>query len=191
VKNTQHFSKDHKMPTAEKIEKVEELTAIMAGAKAIYLADFTGIDVASVTELRNKFREASIDYRVVKNRLAKRAAEAAGISGMDEFLTGPTAIAFTKEDLVAPAKILQDFIDAGGQLAIKTGFVDGQLLAEEQIKVLAKLPSRDGLLGQVVGGVQAPLYGLAAVLNGLLRNLVGVIAAIEKQQQEDAGEAAV
>jgi len=178
------------MPTTEKIEKVEQLTASMTEAKAIYLADFTGIDVAAVTDLRRKLREASIEYEVVKNRLAKRAAEAAGIDGMVEFFNGPTAIAFSDEDPVAPAKILQEFIDAGGKLAIKTGFIDGQLLSEAQVKELASLPSKEELLSLVVGGIQAPIYGLASVLNGLLRNLVGVIAAIEEKQQGASGEEA-
>lgn len=178
------------MPTAEKIAKVEELASIMSEAKVIYLADFTGVDVASVTALRDKLREASVQYHVVKNRLVKRAAETAGITGMDEFLTGPTAMALSQEDPVAPAKILQDFIDGGGKLAIKTGFIDGQFLSENQVQALAKLPSREQLLSNVVGGIQAPLYGLAGALNGLLRNLVGVIAAIEKEQREGSGEAA-
>jgi len=178
------------MPTTEKIEKVAQLAASMTEAKAIYLADFTGIDVAAITDLRRKLREASIDYEVVKNRLAKRAAEAAGLDDMMEFFNGPTAIAFSSDDPVAPAKILQDFIDAGGKLAIKTGFLDGQLLSEEQVKELASLPSREQLLGKVAGGIQAPLHGLASVLNGLLRNLVGVIAAIEEKQQGASGEEA-
>jgi len=178
------------MPTTEKIEKVAQLAACMTEAKAIYLADFTGIDVAAVTDLRRKLREASIDYEVVKNRLAKLAAEAAGFDGMGEFFNGPTAIAFSNEDPVAPAKILQEFIDAGGKLAIKTGFLDGQLLSDEQVKELASLPSKEQLLGKIVGGIQAPLYGLAGVLNGLLSNLVGVIAAIEEKQQGTSGEEA-
>ena len=99
------------MPTSEKVDKVEELTAAMSNAKAIYLADFTGLDVAKVTGLRNKLREAEVGYQVVKNRLAKRAAAEAGIAGLDEHLIGPTAIAYTNEDPIAPAKILQDFAD--------------------------------------------------------------------------------
>lgn len=176
------------MPTAEKTARIEELTAIMSGAKALYLADYTGIDVAADTDLRRKLRDSSIEYQVVKNRLAKRAAQAAGIEQLGAFLTGPTAIAFAQDDPIAPAKILQEFIERGGKLAIKTGLLEGQLLSKEQVLALAKLPSREQLLGQVLGGIQAPLYGLAGVLNGLLRNLVGVIAAIEKKQREDSGE---
>lgn len=176
------------MPTVEKTARIEELTSIMSGAKALYLADFTGIDVASDTDLRRKLRDNSVEYQVVKNRLAKRAAEAAGIEQLSEFLAGPTAIAFAQDDPIAPAKVLQEFIDGGGKLAIKTGLLEGRLLSEEQVTALAKLPSKEQLLGQVVGGIQAPLYGLAGVLTGLLRNLVGTIAAIEEKQREDSGE---
>lgn len=172
------------MPTTEKIAKIEELTEIMAGAKAIYLADFTGIDVISVTELRRKLRAASVDYQVVKNRLAKRAAEAAGIGQLGAHLTGPTAIACAKDDPLAPAKIMQQFIDAGGKLTIKSGVFEGHLLSEEQIKELAQLPSKEQLLGKVVGGIQAPIFGLVWALNGMLRSLVGVLAAIEEERQK-------
>lgn len=176
------------MPTSEKVDKVEELTAAMSNAKAIYLADFTGLDVAKVTGLRNKLREAEVGYQVVKNRLAKRAAAEAGISGMDEHLIGPTAIAFTNEDPIAPAKILQDFADEDDTFSIKTGFMDGRVLSPDEIKALAKLPSREELLGKVLGSVQSPMYGLAGVLNGLLRNLVGVVAAIEEKQKTGDAE---
>ena len=176
------------MPTSEKVDKVEELTAAMSNAKAIYLADFTGLDVAKVTGLRNKLRDAEVGYQVVKNRLAKRAAAEAGISGLDEHLVGPTAIAYTSEDPIAPAKILQDFADEGDTLSIKSGFMDGQVLSPDEIKDLSKLPSREELLGKVLGSVQSPMYGLAGVLNGLLRNLVGVIGAIEEKQKSGDAE---
>jgi large subunit ribosomal protein L10 len=172
------------MPTAEKVAKVNELTQKMAGAKAIYLADFTGLDVASVTALRSQLRRASVEYEVIKNRLAKRAAKEAGIAGLDQYFAGPTAIAFVVEEPVEPAKILQKFIDAGGKITIKSGLVDGQVISADQFKALATLPSREQLLAKVVGAVQGPLYGLSGVLSGLLRNLVGVVAAIEKKQGE-------
>ena len=176
------------MPTSEKVDKVEELTAALSNAKAIYLADFTGLDVAKVTGLRNKLRDAEVGYQVVKNRLAKRAAAEAGISGLDEHLVGPTAIAYTSEDPIAPAKILQDFADEDDTFSIKSGFMDGQVLSPDEIKALSKLPSREELLGKVLGSVQSPMYGLAGVLNGLLRNLVGVIGAIEEKQKSGDAE---
>ena len=172
------------MATVEKEAKIEELKSIMTGAKALYLADFTGIDVESVTELRNKLRDADVEYQVIKNRLAIRAADEAGIAGLREHLSGPTAIVYSQEDPIAPAKILQDFADDGGKMQIKTGYMEGEILAADEVKALAKLPSRDELLGKVVGSVQAPLYGLNAVLNGLLRGLVGALSAIEEQKKE-------
>ena len=172
------------MATAEKEAKVEELKAIMAEAKGLYLADFTGIDVATVTELRNKLRDAEVQYQVIKNRLAIRAAEEVGIVGLKEYFTGPTAIAYSKEDPIAPAKILQDFVADDGKIQIKTGFMEGEVLAADRVEALAKLPSEEELLGKVVVSVQSPLYGLSGVLNGLLRSMVGALSAIEKQRVE-------
>ena len=172
------------MATAEKEAKVEELKVIMAEAKGFYLADFTGIDVAAVTELRNKLRDADVQYQVIKNRLAIRAAEEAGIAGLKEYFAGPTAIAYSKEDPIAPAKILQDFVVDGGKIQIKTGFMEGEVLAADKVEVLAKLPSKEELLGKVTAGVQSPLSGLSGGLSGLLRGLVGALSAIEKQRGE-------
>ena len=179
------------MPTAQKVDAINDLSQKMTSAGAIFLADFSGIDVASVTELRRSLRRAGIEYQVVKNRLAKRAASDAGLDVLNDHFEGPTAMAFAADDPVEPAKHLQKFIDSGGKLAIKTGLVDGQVLTPEAVEQLAKLPSRDELLGKLVFTVQSPLYGLAAVLNGLLRNLVGVLDAIEKEKSGEEGESAV
>ena len=172
------------MATVGKEETIAELKTLLAGAKGLYLADFTGIDVEAVNELRNNLRDAEVHYQVIKNRLAIRAAEEAGIAGLKEHFTGPTAIAYSNEDPIAPAKILQDFADDGGKMLIKSGYMDGKILAADEVQVIAKLPSRDELLGKVVGSVQSPLYGFSAVLNGLLRGLVGVLSAVEKQKGE-------
>lgn len=170
------------MATVEKEEKVAELKSIMAGAKGLYLADFTGVDVEAITQLRNKLRDSQVQYQVIKNRLAIRAAEEAGFAGLKEHLIGPTAIAYSNDDPIAPAKILQDFADAGGKMLIKSGYMDGKILAAAEVVALAKLPSREELLSKVVGSVQSPLYGFSAVLSGLLRGLVGALSAIEKQK---------
>jgi large subunit ribosomal protein L10 len=179
------------MPTAEKTSTVSDLSQKMSQADAIFLADFSGIDVESVTQLRRTLREAGVDYQVVKNRLAKLAANDAGLTGLAEHLTGPTAMAFVQDDdPVAPAKILQKFIDDGGKLAIKTGYVDGQVLTAEAVQQLAKLPSREELVGKLLGSVQSPLYGLSGVLNGLLRSVVLALAAVRDQKSEAEGAAA-
>ena len=104
-------------------------------------------------------------------------------------MIGPTAIAYSTEDPIAPAKILQDFADDGGKMIIKTGYMDGKILGADEVKALAKLPSREDLLGKVVGSVQSPLYGLHGALNGLLRGLVGALSAIEKQKAEGGDNA--
>ena len=178
------------MPTAEKVEEVAELSKRMTASQAMYLADFTGVDVATVTELRRNLRAASVEYQVVKNRLAKRAAAEAGLQSLEPFLVGPTALAFGVEDPIEPAKILQKFIDGGGKLAIKAAMVDGEVITAEQVKALASLPSRDELIAKVLSAVQGPLYGLVGVLNGLLRNLVGVLAAVQEKQSEGVSEGA-
>ena len=175
------------MPTAEKSATVSDLSQKMSKADAIYLADFSGIDVAAVTQLRRFLREAGVDYQVVKNRLAKLAARDAGLDSLGEYLEGPTAMAFVQDDPVTPAKILQKFIDGGGKLAIKTGVVDGQILTPEAVKQLARLPSRDELIGKVIGSVQAPLYGLSAVLSGLLRGVVVALSAVKDQKADAEG----
>ncbi len=177
------------MPTAEKNATVSDLSQKMSQADAIYLADFSCIDVAAVTELRRSLRQAGVEYLVVKNRLAKLAATDAGLDSLGSYLEGPTAMAFVQDDPVAPAKILQKFIDGGGKLVIKSGYVDGQVLTPEAVGQLAKLPSRDELLGKVVGSAQAPLQGLAAVLSGLLRGVVGALSAIKDQKAEAEGAA--
>ncbi|MDA2979534.1 MAG: 50S ribosomal protein L10 [Actinomycetota bacterium] len=175
------------MPTAEKNTTVSDLSKKMSQADAIFLADFSGIDVAAVTELRRTLRAAGVDYQVVKNRLAKLAAKDAGLDSLGAYLEGPTAMAFVQDDPVAPAKILQKFIDGGGKLAIKSGYVDGQILTPEAVGQLAKLPSRDELLAKVLGSIQAPLYGLSAVLTALLRGTVVALAAIRDQKAEAEG----
>ena len=173
------------MPTAEKAEQVNDLSRKMTEAKSIFMADFTGLDVASVTELRRSLRGASVDYQVVKNRLSKRAAVDAGLDGLAEYLSGPTAMTFAREDPLEPARILQQFIDKGGKLAIKSGYLDGDMLSPDQVKQLALLPSRDELIAKLMGSVRSPVYGLASVLAGVLRSLVGTLAALEESRRDE------
>ena len=175
------------MPTAEKVEQISDLSQKMTAAKSIFMADFTGLDVESVTELRRALRGASAEYQVVKNRLAKRAAVDAGFDGLSDYLSGPTAMTFAQEDPLEPARILQKFIDDGGKLAIKSGLLDGDLLSPDQVKQLALLPSRDELIVNLMGSIRSPLYGLAGVLTGLLQGLVGTVAALEESRREDGG----
>lgn len=165
---------------------VQEIKGKLEASKGAVLADYRGLNVAQVTELRRRLREAGVEYKVVKNTLTKLAAAELGLEGLNPYLEGPTAIAFGIEDPVAPAKILSEFAKTNKALEIKAGVLEGKVIDFNGVKALADLPSREVLLAKVLGGMQAPLYGFANVLQGNLRNLVYVLEAIRKQK---AGEA--
>ena len=119
------------------------------------------LDVSEVTELRKQLREAGIDFKVYKNTMTRRAAEAAEFEGLNEALTGPNAIAFSTEDVVAPAKILNNFAKNHEALEIKAGVIEGNITSVEEVKALAELPSREGLLSMLLSVLQAPMRNFA------------------------------
>jgi large subunit ribosomal protein L10 len=170
------------MARPEKEATVQEVRERLGKSKSVVLADYRGLNVEEVTALRKKLREAGVEYKVIKNTLTSRAAQAAKIEGLDQYLTGPTALAFGYEDAVTPAKILADFAKDHKKLELKGGILEGKVVSLETVKTLASLPSREVLLGQVAGMLQAPLRGLATVLAGPLRNLVYATDAVRKQK---------
>jgi large subunit ribosomal protein L10 len=173
------------MGIQEKEAVVSEIQKKFEMAKTVVLADYRGLNVEEVTELRKKMREAGIDYKVLKNTMTSRAAKAANIEGLDDYLSGPTALAFSNQDYVAPAKILADFAKDHKKLELKAGVLDGKVIDLESVKNLANLPSREVLLGKLAGLFQAPVRGLVTVLSGPLRNFAYVVEAVRKQK---AGE---
>jgi large subunit ribosomal protein L10 len=172
------------MARPEKEAKVSEVQQKFTMSKSVILADYRGLNVMEVTELRKKLREAGVEYRVVKNTLTSRAAKAANIDGLDQFLSGPTALAFGIDDVVAPAKILADFAKDHKKLELKGGVLEGKVIDLDAVKQLANLPSREVLLGQLAGMLQAPMRGLVTVLSGPLRNLTYAVEAVRKQKAE-------
>ena len=175
------------MPTKKQKELfVETVYEKMQSCKSAILADYRGLTVAAVTDLRNKLRESNSDLKVAKNTLIKIAVDKIGIEGLDPYLEGPTAIAFGYDDPVAPAKILSEFARTNKELEIKGGVLEGRVITAQGVKGLASLPSREVLLAKVLGGMQAPLNGFANVLQGNIRNFVYVLEAVRKQK---AGEA--
>jgi len=170
----------------EKEQMLQMLKEKMGSAQLIVMADYKGINVSAITKLRRKMRESGSELKVAKNTITKIAARELGIEGMDEYLEGPTALAFGFDDPVAPAKILSDFAKEYKQLGIKAGILEGRVVDDVQIKELANLPSREVLLARVLGGMQTPMYGFAGALQGLLRNLVYVLEAVREKK---AGEA--
>jgi large subunit ribosomal protein L10 len=170
------------MPTTQKNAIVDEYTQKFKDAKCVYVAGFEGIDVATVTEVRKKFREQNIEYKVLKNRLAKLSLKNAGISGLDEYLIGANTFIIGYDDPVIPAKILEDFNKKNEILKIKTVLFEGKVLPSEEAKNISKLPSREALLGKLVGMLQSPMTKFAATLSAPMQNLVGVLSALKDKK---------
>jgi large subunit ribosomal protein L10 len=144
-----------------KKQLVVEIADKLKASKSTVVVDYRGLNVAELTELRKQLREAGIDFKVYKNSMTRRAADAVELSGLNEALTGPNAIAFSNEDVVAPAKIINDFAKKHEALEIKAGVIEGNVASVEDVKALAELPSREGLLSMLLSVLQAPIRNLA------------------------------
>ncbi len=140
---------------------VGEISDKLKNSVSTIVVDYRGLDVSEVTELRKQLREAGIEFKVYKNTMVRRAAEEAGLEGLNEFLTGPNAIAFSTEEVVAPAKILNSFAKEHEALEIKTGVIEGTITSVEDVKAIAELPNREGLLSMLLSVLQAPMRNFA------------------------------
>lgn len=167
----------------EKVKKVEEIKDRFNRSVAAVLTDYRGLNVTDITQLRRKLLEEDVEYKVVKNTLTRIALEDTDYD-LDEYLKGPTAIAFSEKDPVAPAKIISDFAKVHKELEIKGGVVEGKVVSQEVIDKLAKLPTREELLAKAVGSIQAPLQGIVGVLNAPMRDFVGVLHAIREEKEK-------
>ena len=156
------------MPSAKILEQkqqlVNELAEQIKNAKSGVIVDYCRITVEKDTALRAELRKAGVDYKVIKNTYIRKAAEIAGIEGFDPYLEGMTAFAISNDDPLAPAKILCKFADENETFKIKVGMMDGAVMNESEVKELAKIPSKELLIGKILGSIQSPLYGLAYVL---------------------------
>jgi large subunit ribosomal protein L10 len=170
---------------SEKEASVSQVAEKFNKSQSVILADYRGLNVLEVTELRKKLREAGVEYKVIKNTLTSRAAKQVNIEGLDEYLSGPTALAFGYNDPVTPAKILATFAKDHKKLELKAGVLEGKVINTKAVTALAELPSREALLGQIAGLLQSPMRGLVTVLSGPLRNLAYATEAVRKQK---AGE---
>ncbi|MBP2026183.1 50S ribosomal protein L10 [Peptoniphilus stercorisuis] len=169
-----------------KTQLVDEIKEKIENAESIVLVNYRGLNVEEVTELRSNFREKDVDYKVYKNTMMRRAFNELGITELDELLKGPSAVAFSNDDAVAAAKVSAEFAKDHEKLEIKAGIVDGKVIGVEEVKALAELPSREVLIAQVLGGLNAPIQGLANVLTGNLRGLAVVLQAIADKKEEEA-----
>ena len=169
------------MKRNQKEQLVTELRDKLEGAAAVYYTDFSGLNVKRMTDLRRRFRKAGVQYLVIKNTLALRAVNESGLAG--ERLRGPTGLV-VGTDPVAAAKVLTDFARENDQRpGIKGGLLDGRQINVEQVKALASLPSREQMLAELAGGLQAPLAGFVGALNGVLYMFAGALEALRTQRE--------
>ena len=172
------------MPKPENIATVEEIKGKLDSAQVAVLTEFQGLNVAEITELRKLFREAAVDYKVYKNTLTSLAASQLGVVGVDEYLVGTTALATSKDDPVAPAKIVKEFSAKHDNLKVKAGILNKQVISSDDVIALAAVPPRDILLGMLLGAMQAPISGLLSVLQGPIRSLAFVLKSLAEQRGE-------
>ncbi|MBQ3405283.1 MAG: 50S ribosomal protein L10 [Oscillospiraceae bacterium] len=172
---------------SEKKAIVEALVEKFQSASAGVLVDYSGTTVATDTELRRAMRAADVDYAVVKNTLARFAANQVGFEALDPILNGTTALAVSTSDPVAPAKILCEYAKKpNSTIKIKAGFVDGKVISAEEVGALADLPSKEVLIAQVLGTMMAPISGLANVCNANIRGLAVALQAIADKKSADS-----
>ncbi|MBM7710228.1 50S ribosomal protein L10 [Enterococcus lemanii] len=158
---------------AKKAALVEEVTEKFKAAASVVIVDYRGLTVDEVTRLRKQLRDANVEMKVIKNSILSRAAQAAGLEGLDEVFTGPTAVAFSNDDVVAPAKIIDEFAKDAKALEIKGGIIEGKVSTLEEIIALAKLPNREGLLSMLLSVLQAPVRNVAYAVNAVIEKEEG------------------
>lgn len=151
----------------EKSLLVSEVTAKFRESSCSIVADYRGLNSSQITNLRKALRDAGIEFQVIKNTLARRATADAQLTELDAYLTGPTAIAFSKSDVVAPAKILSEFARKNDKLSLKGAIVEGKVVGPDQIKALAELPSREGMLSMLLSVLQAPVRNFALAVKAV------------------------
>jgi large subunit ribosomal protein L10 len=176
---------DYKLKVRPEKAAVVEAMKEKLGSQGVLLLSFNKLTVKDATALRRKFREHGVEYKVIKNTLTRIAADELGFNGLDDLLTGANGLATCKDDPVAPAAALKEFLKDNKTEAIqvKAGILDGQIIGIDEIKALADLPSRDQLLGMVASALQAPITGLARALNGNILKLAYALNAVREQKE--------
>ena len=170
------------MARPDKVAEVETIAQHLGEAQSIILADYQGMTVEQMTDFRTKCRENNVVCRVVKNRLAKIAADQADVSGLKEHLTGPMALILGPESQVDPAKLVVDFAKDVEALGVVGGFMDGAFLTSDEVVALSKIPSREELYAKMMGSINSPLTGIVGATSGVLSALTRAIDAVAKQK---------
>ena len=167
-----------------KKEQVAQISEKIGKAQSIVIVDYKGLTVAEDTELRRSFRAAGVEYKVIKNALFARALAENNIEGLDEHLKLSSAFAFSYDDPVAGAKVIDEFAKKNDKLKVKAGIVDGQAVDAAGVKALAALPSKEVLIATVLGTLNAPITGFVRVLNGTLTSLLYALNAVKDQKEQ-------
>jgi large subunit ribosomal protein L10 len=172
------------MPTPQKVQILQEASERLQGVRGVYLADFSGMNVETLSLLRKKCREQQIQFRVIKNTLLKRAFHARGITELDPFLEGPTGVVFSAVSEVSPAKVLADFAKEKERPRIKAAVVDGRLYDQKAIAVLATLPSYEVMLSHVLSTIIAPMTSFLAAIDATLRLPATMADVLEREKSK-------
>ena len=172
---------EKRAPRPEKVEQVRYVAGRLREAPSTVLVDHRGLDVAAEVDLRRRLREAGVEYHVVKNTLAGLAAADAGLDGLQRFLAGPTAVAFSLADVTGAARVIVEFARDHEHVKVKGGVVEGRVVAGVEVHALAALPSREVLLGRVALAMAAPLGAMAGLLGAPIRALVTVTDQLAKK----------
>jgi large subunit ribosomal protein L10 len=165
---------------------VQQLRERFEKTRLVILTDYKGLDVATMTELRARLREADIEYEVIKNTMLRRASEGTHVEGIKDEFKGPSAVAMSYVDPVSPAKILTEFAKKNEKLQIRAGVLEGKILDLSAIKSLSSLPSREQLLSQVLSAMIAVPTSLVTALSDVPRRMVNVLQAIKEQKEQQA-----
>jgi large subunit ribosomal protein L10 len=171
------------MPSVKNQEELKKLTQKFKTMKGMILAEYHGLNVIEISELRNKLRQNKSEFTVVKNTLSELALKEAGIDAGDNFV-GPTAIVFENDDIVSPAKTIVDFAKTHEKLKIKKAFMDGKFVAVDIVNTLSSLPTREVLIAKMLGSMNAPISGFVNVLSANIRGLITVLNEAGKKQAE-------
>lgn len=174
------------MPNLKNQEALKDLTEKFKSMKGMIMTEYHGLSVSQISELRNSLRKSGCEYLVVKNTLSKIALKEIGMEAANEYFEGPTAIVVESDDPVSPAKVVSEFAKKCDKLVIKAGILDGKVIAEKEIKALASLPTKEVLIGKMLGSMNAPISGFVNVLNGTIRSFVCVLNAIKEKQTTNA-----
>ena len=175
------------MSTPEKEAAVQEVTEILEKATSVFVTDYKGLDVEQISDFRNKCRESSVHYLVVKNTLARIAAEKSGWGEMVEYLKGPSAVAYSYDDPSAPARVIKEFTKKNDKPEIKVSLFEGVFYGPEKVDMIASLPSKEVLLSQVCGAFNAPIQGFASSLQAVLSQFVRTLDAVREQKASSEG----